>query len=79
MTPETEPSFLMSIIPLFIVGIIWAAVALWLAPRKGKPRWFAAVMLIPLIGPFGILYLLALTDKKVLDEIAELKRSLREK
>ena len=77
MTPETsEPSFLISIVPLFLVGLIWAAIALWLAPRKGKSRWFALLMLIPMIGPFGILYLLALTDQKIIDEIENLKRRL---
>ena len=81
MTPETapEPSLLVSILPLLFVSLIWAAIVLWLAPRKGKPRWFALLMLVPGIGPLGVLYLLALTDKKIIDDIEELKRRLGER
>jgi hypothetical protein len=69
----TQPSFLLSILPLLFVGIIFAAIVFWLAPRKGQSQLWALAVFVPCIGPLVIIYLLSLTDKKLLDEIAELK------
>ena len=65
--------------PLLIYSLLFAAMVLWLAPRKGKSQWMALIVFVPCIGPFVMIYLLALPDKKTLDEIAELRRRLDEK
>jgi len=70
------PSLLVSLVPLLIYTLIFVSIVLWLAPRKGKSRLFALIVLIPLIGPFVMIYLLALPDKKVLDAIADLQNRI---
>jgi len=56
--------------------MIFAAIVFWLAPRKGKSPLLALAVLVPCAGPFVMIYLLSLTDKKVINEIAELKSRL---
>ncbi len=77
MNPDVPtPSVWLSIVPLLVYSLIFAAMVLWLAPRKGKSQLMALIVLVPCIGPLVMIYLLALTDKKIVDEIAELKRRL---
>lgn len=78
MSPDNPSPAWFSLIPLFIYSVIFAAVVLWLAPRKGKSQLWALFALIPCAGPFVLIYLLALTDKKVLDELAELRGRIDE-
>ena len=61
-------------VPAMFFGVLSALIILWLAPRKGQTRWLALVAIAPCIGPFIVVYLLALTDKRVLDEIEALKK-----
>ena len=56
--------------------MIFAAIVLWLAPRKGHSQLWALAVFVPCIGPLVVIYLLSQTDKKVLDEIAELKNRI---
>ena len=75
----TPPPFWMSLMPLFVYSLIFAGIVVWLAPRKGLSPLWALIVLVPCIGPFFMIYLLALTDKKVLDEITELKNRIENK
>ncbi len=74
--PSFLPSFLASLIPLFFYSVIIAGIVLWLAPRKGQSQLWALAVLIPCVGPFVLFYFLSLTDKKVLDDIADLKKQI---
>jgi len=77
MNPDVpQPPAWLSLMPLLIYSLLFAATVLWLAPRKGKSQLMALIVLVPCVGPFIMIYLLALPDKKTLDEIAELKRRL---
>ncbi len=77
MNPNTAPPA--PWLSLAIYAVVFASMILWLAPRKGKSRLLALLALIPCLGPFVIIILLSLTDKEVLDEIAELKKRIDQK
>lgn len=74
--PPESPSLLISLLPLLTVSMLFALFASWLAPRKGKSSLLALFVFVPCGGILVVLYLLALTDKKVLDDIEELKSRL---
>jgi hypothetical protein len=61
---------------MLFFGVLVASMVLWLAPRKGRSRCFALVAFIPCIGVFVVLYLLSLTDQRVLDDLESLKKQL---
>jgi hypothetical protein len=76
-TPGTAaPPAWTSFVPTVLLGVISAAIVLWLAPRKGCSRWLALVALIPCVGSLVIIYLFSLTDKRVLEDIETLKRQV---
>ena len=76
-TPGTvQPPAWVSLVPTVLLGVLAAVVVLWLAPRKGCSRWLALVAIIPCVGTLVIFYLLALTDKRVLDDIERLKTQI---
>ena len=58
------------------LGALSAPIVLWLAPRKGCFRWYAVPAFIPCFGFFIVLYVLSLTDKKVLDDIEVMKKRI---
>ncbi len=58
---------------MVVLGLLFAIVVIWLAPHKGRSRWLALLAFIPCGGFIVVLYLLSLTDKRVLDEIEALK------
>ena len=62
--------------PAVLLGILSVAFVLWLAQRKGRSRWFALLAFVPCVGWLVIFYLLALTDKRVLDDVEALKRQM---
>lgn len=72
---NTAPAWV-QIFPLLLIGIVFAAAVLWLAPRKGRSSWLALLTLIPCGGFLVVLYLLSLTDKRVLDDIDTLKKQI---
>lgn len=73
--PSQVPTWV-SLMPLLFISLVFALAVLWIAPRKGKSRLLALLVFVPCVGPLTLLYLVSLTDKKVLDDIAELKRKL---
>jgi hypothetical protein len=76
-TPGTTPPPLWtSLAPTVLLGILSALVVLWLARRKGCSRWLALLAFVPCVGWLVIFYLLARTDKRVLDDIDALKREI---
>jgi hypothetical protein len=64
---------------MLLLGVLSVCVVLWLAPRKGCSRWLALVTLFPCVGTLVIFYLLARTDKRVLDDIERLKTQIEAK
>jgi hypothetical protein len=73
----------LSLVPAVLLGILSVVVVLcsvvvvlWLAQRKGRSRWFALLAFVPCVGWVVVFYLLALTDKRVLDDVAALKRQI---
>ena len=70
------PPFWTSLVPAVLLGILFIVPVLWLAERKGRSRWFALLAFVPCVGWLAIFYLLALTDKRVLDEVEALKRQI---
>jgi len=71
-----EPPIWVSFVPAVVLGVLFAGVVLWLAPRKGCSKWLALLAVIPCVGTLVIFYLLALTDKRVLDDIERLKTQI---
>jgi hypothetical protein len=63
-------------VPTVVLGILAAIVVLWLAPRKGCSRWLGLLAFVPCVGWLVIFYLLARTDKRVLDDIEALKTQI---
>jgi hypothetical protein len=80
MIPETPAPSWVQFLPLLTFSLIYVALIWWLAPRKGISPWYALIGLIPCFGTLAVffifIYLLTLTDKAVLDEIADLRRRL---
>lgn len=68
-----QPPFWLSLLPLLFISVFLAAIVVWLAPKKGKSPLLALLVFIPCGGFLVIIYLLSFTDKKVLDDIADLK------
>ena len=62
--------------PLLIIGVVAASMVLWLAPRKGRSRWLALLLFVPCVGFLVVPYLLSLTDQRVLDDLASLKKQI---
>ena len=80
VTPGTQPPpTWTSFVPLLVFGVIAAGMVLWLAPRKGRSRWLALCVFIPCVGFLVVPYLLSLTDKRVLDDLADLKKQIGER
>jgi hypothetical protein len=70
------PPLGVSLFPALLLGIVLAIAALWLARRKGRSQWLALLAFIPGLGFLVFLYLLSLTDKRVLDDIEALKKRI---
>lgn len=68
--------FIIQLVPLFIVGVIIAGVIAPIVKRKGRSPWLALVGLVPLVGPFYLLYVISLTDQAVLDRLARLENQI---
>jgi ABC-type Na+ efflux pump permease subunit len=68
-----EPSLLLSLLPFLLITLILFFFAIPISRRKGKGIGFAALCLIPFLGPFVLLYLVSLTDKSVSDRLAALE------
>ena len=75
-TVPEAPLFWISLLPLLIVSMLCAIFAAWLAPKKGKSPVLALLVFLPCGGILLVFYLLSLTDKKVLDDIEELRSRL---
>ena len=63
-------------VPAIIGGFLFSLGVLWPAPRKGRSRWLALLAFIPCGGFLVVVYLMSLTDKRVLDDIESLKKQL---
>ena len=63
---------------MFVLGLLFAVCCLWLAPRKGRSAWLALLSFLPCGGFLVVLYLLSLTDKRVLDDLETLKKQIGE-
>ncbi|WP_315740711.1 MULTISPECIES: hypothetical protein [unclassified Bradyrhizobium] len=68
-----EPSLVLSLMPFLLTTVIFFVFTIPIARRKGRGLGFAALSLIPFVTPFILLYLVSLTDKAVLDRLAELE------
>lgn len=65
---------LVSLVPLFSAMGLIAVIIFFMAPRKGKSRAWALLGMIPLANMVILIWLASLTDKTVVDAIAELKK-----
>jgi cell division inhibitor SulA len=77
MNPFSSPTpavALLSLLPLFIAMGTVALIILLMAPRKGKSRAWALLGLLPLANMVVLIWIASLTDKAVLDALAELKK-----
>jgi hypothetical protein len=72
----TAPPAWTSLVPMLLPGLLFAIAVLWFAPRKGRSPWLALLAFIPCGGFLVVLYLLSLTDKRVLDDIETLKKQI---
>lgn len=73
MEPTSPPAWL-AFVPLLTLGLIPAAVAAWIAPRKGKSRpLFFLLAFPPILGPVILVWLVSLTDADVLGRLAALE------
>ena len=71
-----EPSLshaLISLVPFLLTTLIFFFFAIPISRRKGKGIGFVAWGLIPFVTPFILFYLVSLTDKSVLDRLADLE------
>lgn len=75
-TGTPPPPVWMSFAPTLLLGVLTAGIVLWLAPRKGRSKWLALAAVIPCVGIFVVPYLLSLTDQRVLDDLAFLKKQI---
>jgi hypothetical membrane protein len=74
---QMEPSPFLSLLPFLIVTIIFFLFAIPISRRKGKSIAFPILCLVPLLGPFILLYLASLSDKAVLERLSALEQKLR--
>ena len=72
-----EQNPFLSLLPFLIVTIVFFIFAIPIGRRKGKSIGFAFLCLVPLVGPFILLYIISLTDKAVLERLATLEQRLR--
>jgi hypothetical protein len=77
MQAVREPNIFLSLLPLLITTVVLFLFAIPIGRRKGMSFGFILLSLIPLVGPFVLLYILSLTDKSVLDRLALLEGKLR--
>jgi hypothetical protein len=68
---------LVSLIPLAIISLAFFGFAIPLCKRKGKGIGFALFCLIPLVGPFVLLYAASLTDRSVLERLSAIEGNRR--
>jgi hypothetical protein len=68
---------LLSLVPFLIITLVLFFFAIPIGRRKGRGFGFVLLCLIPLVGPFILLYLASLTDKQILDRLAALKNNAR--
>ena len=67
---------LVSLVPLLLAMGSIALIILFIAPRKGKSRAWALLGMIPLANMFILIWLASLTDRAVLDAIADLRNRI---
>jgi hypothetical protein len=65
---------LLSLLPLILAMGTVAIVIFFMAPRKGKSRAWTLLGLVPLANMLFLIWLASLTDKAVIDALAELKK-----
>jgi len=68
-----EPSLILSLLPFWLITLIYFFFAIPISRRKGKGIGFAAWCLIPFVTPLILFYLVSLTDKSVLERLAALE------
>lgn len=56
---STESNTVVSLIPLMLWSAISLIPSLTICKRIGKTRWWAAVSVIPFVGPLILLFILA--------------------
>jgi hypothetical protein len=64
---------LMAFLPLLIISIVYAALLWPILRRKGKSRLHIIWSIVPIFGMLLFIWVLSLTDKSVLDRLAELE------
>jgi hypothetical protein len=72
--PQSPAVALISLIPLFSALVLVAIMIFFMAPRKGRSRAWALLGMIPLANILILIWMASLTDKAVLNALAELKR-----
>ena len=69
---------LVSLIPLSVAMLVLFFFSIPISRRKGKSIVYPVLCLIPFVSIFILFYLANLTDKNVLDRLAELERNARQ-
>ncbi|WP_415907844.1 hypothetical protein [Oleiharenicola sp. Vm1] len=72
--PASAAIALVSLLPMLLVFLVVAIAIFVMAPRKGRSRAWAILGLLPLVNVLVLIWLASLTDKAVLDALAELRR-----
>jgi hypothetical protein len=68
---------LASLLPFAILCLAFFVFAIPICKRKGKSIGFALFCLIPLVGPFVLLYVASLTDRSVLERLSAIESNRR--
>ncbi len=76
MQEVTSSPIWVSFVPLIIMTLVLIAVSIYLIGKKGKSMSLLILAFIPLVNSVLILYLLAQTNKTVLDDIERIKKKL---
>ena len=70
-----QPDPLLSFLPFLLISILFAILNFIIAPQKGKNRIvYLLLSLIPMLGTLLSIYLISLTDIKLLDKIEKIEQ-----
>lgn len=64
-----------ALVPVVLMGIVFAIPAWWLAPKMGDRRWvWVVLMLIPVVNSFAIMFLPFRAAGAILDRLNALAK-----
>ena len=75
-TPPPPPVGIVTFLPMLLLCALLAVLMFRIARRKGRSELFCLLGFVPFANVMVALWLASLTDKAVLDQLAELKRRL---